>query len=101
MLDVEIVYGTAEKQTVLKIFMPSPSSVLEAIQQSKILEYFPEIDLIHKNKVGIFGRIVDLTTQVKNHDRIEIYRPLVIDPKQARKLRANPKNKPIKHERQV
>jgi putative ubiquitin-RnfH superfamily antitoxin RatB of RatAB toxin-antitoxin module len=98
MLEVEIVFGRAEKQTVLKVFTPSPSSVLEAIQQSKIVEYFPEIELIHKNKVGIFGRIVSLDTHVKNNDRIEIYCPLMIDPKQARKLRADPKNKSAKRE---
>ena len=61
--------------------------VIDAIKKSSILLYFPEINL-SKNKVGIYGKLVELDHIVKNNDRIEIYRPLSIDPKKARRVRA-------------
>ena len=59
----------------------------EVINESGILTHFPQIDL-SKNKVGIFGKITKLTNTVRAQDRIEIYRPLIADPKEARKKRA-------------
>ncbi|WGE14528.1 RnfH family protein [Pasteurella multocida] len=58
-----------------------------AILQSGILQQFTEIDL-RENKVGIFSRPAKLTDQLKDGDRIEIYRPLLADPKEIRRKRA-------------
>jgi putative ubiquitin-RnfH superfamily antitoxin RatB of RatAB toxin-antitoxin module len=86
--NVEIVYGIAAKQTCLQQSVKPGTTVLEAIQQSGMLQRWPEIDLLALNKVGIFGKFATLDTRVNDNDRIEIYRPLDIDPKQARLLRA-------------
>jgi putative ubiquitin-RnfH superfamily antitoxin RatB of RatAB toxin-antitoxin module len=59
----------------------------QAIEVSGILERFPEIDL-KINKIGIFGKVAKLDTLLTEGDRVEIYRPLIADPKEARKKRA-------------
>ena len=61
--------------------------VEEAIRDSGVLEKYPEISL-KNNRVGIFGELVCLHTPLKAHDRVEIYRPLKLDPMQARRMRA-------------
>lgn len=86
--NVEIVYGTYAKQTCLQQAVKAGTTILEAIQQSGILELWPEINLAALNKVGLFGKLATLDTVINDKDRIEIYRPLIIDPKQARLLRA-------------
>ena len=63
------------------------STVLDAIRGSGLLERFPEID-ISSQSVGIWGRVCALDVVVAGGDRIEIYRPLLVDPKEARRLRA-------------
>ena len=63
------------------------TTVEQAIEQSGIIELFPEIDLT-ENKVGIWNKAVKLSTVLDNYDRIEIYRPLIADPKEVRKRRA-------------
>ena len=59
----------------------------QAVKLSGILPRFPEIDLL-KNKLGIYGKVVPPTTVLRDRDRIEIYRPLRVDPKEARRKRA-------------
>jgi len=63
------------------------STIETAIERSGVLDIFPEIDLM-KQSVGIFGRKKKLSDTVSEGDRVEIYRPLEIDPKEARRLRA-------------
>jgi len=87
MISVEVAYATPGKQLILKINVLPNSTVEDAILASTILEKFPEIDL-QKNEVGVFGKRVKLTTRLKDKDRVEIYRPLLIDPMEARRLRA-------------
>ena len=87
MINVEVVYGNPEKQMLLSVSLPENCTVLQVIQQSGILVEFPEIDL-SVNRVGIFSVICSLDKTVENGDRIEIYRPLKIDPKEARRQRA-------------
>ena len=59
----------------------------DAIRASGVLDAFPEIDLA-KNKVGIFSKLVKLDETVRDKDRVEIYRPLIADPKEVRRKRA-------------
>ena len=87
MIQVEIVYGTPTKQGLMVITIESGVTVENAIIASGILAMFEEIDL-SVNKVGIWNHTVKLTDIVKDLDRIEIYRPLIADPKEVRKLRA-------------
>lgn len=86
-IEVEVAYALSEAQTVLTVSVPAGASVEQAIRRSGILERFPEIDL-SSNPVGIFSRKARLQDRVSAGDRIEIYRPLRIDPKTARRRRA-------------
>jgi len=86
-LQVEVVYGTPTEQELLLISVNDGSTVEQAINASGILSIFKEIDLA-KNKVGIWNRSAKLSDTVKDLDRIEIYRPLIADPKEVRKRRA-------------
>ena len=83
---VEVAYATPAQQAVIELHVPATATVEEAIQQSGILARFPEIDLKHAS-VGIFGEAVRLGDRVREDDRIEIYRPLIADPKEARRRR--------------
>lgn len=87
LLTIEVVYGTPEQQTIKTVSVPVATAVEDAIIMSKISEVYPEIDLTI-NKVGIWNRTCKLTDVVKNNDRIEIYRPLIADPKEVRRQRA-------------
>lgn len=87
MIEVEVVYGVPTKQVLLSLPVPVGSTIEESIKLSSITKHFPEI-IIGDAKVGIFSRPEKLSTVVKEGDRIEIYRPLIADPKEMRKLRA-------------
>ena len=63
------------------------STVRQAIERSGILLQFPDITLA-RIKVGVFGQVVPVDTTLKDGDRVEIYRPLIADPKEARRARA-------------
>lgn len=84
---VEVVYALPEKQYLLTVRLEQGSTVEQAIAASGILELRTDIDLA-KNKVGIFSRPVKLADTVNDGDRVEIYRPLIADPKELRRQRA-------------
>jgi putative ubiquitin-RnfH superfamily antitoxin RatB of RatAB toxin-antitoxin module len=84
---VEIAYATPTEQVILSQPAHPGLTVEQAIRRSGILERFPEIDLAVA-KVGIFGKLAALDTELNAGDRVEIYRPLIADPKAARKKRA-------------
>jgi putative ubiquitin-RnfH superfamily antitoxin RatB of RatAB toxin-antitoxin module len=86
-IDIEVVYGVPQKQTLMSITIASGLTVEQAINESGMLTLFKEIDL-SVNKVGIWNRAVKLSNEVSDLDRIEIYRPLIADPKEVRKRRA-------------
>ncbi len=86
-LSIEITYALPEKQTLLSISVPPETTVEQAIKQSGILNMHSDIDL-SKNKVGIWYKTCKLDTTLQKGDRIEIYRPLIADPKEIRKRRA-------------
>ena len=85
-ISIEVAYATIETQITIPLTVPAHTTVEQAIEQSNLLQQFPEIDL-SKNTVGIFSQKADLQDFVKNHDRVEIYRPLLLDPKQKRHQR--------------
>lgn len=86
-ITVEIAYAKAEQECLITLHLEANSTLETAIQHSGILTLFPEIDL-HKQKVGVFGKPRKLTDKLENGDRVEIYRPLTIDPKEARRSKA-------------
>lgn len=86
-IDVEVVYALSDNQVLKKLKVPTGATVVQAIQLSGIVNQFPDIDL-SRNSLGIFSQFVQGNTILQPRDRIEIYRPLIIDPKEARRHRA-------------
>ena len=84
---VEVIYALPREQVLLDVQVPQGSTVEEAIKLSGILQKYPAIDLA-TNKVGIFAKLSKLDVVVRDKDRIEIYRPLIADPKEVRRKRA-------------
>jgi putative ubiquitin-RnfH superfamily antitoxin RatB of RatAB toxin-antitoxin module len=85
-IKIEVAYANAGEQCIIALEVLSKTTIEKAIQQSNMLVLFPEIDLT-KQAVGIFSSIKKLSDQVLAGDRIEIYRPLLMDPKEVRRLR--------------
>lgn len=86
-INVELIYIEPNSQNSLKLDLIKGTNIKQAIQGSGLLERFPEIDL-NVNKVGIFSKIKMPDTVLQAGDRIEVYRPLLADPKEARRERA-------------
>lgn len=86
-ITVEIVYALPDAQTLRRVELAKGATVEDVIRRSGLLEDFPEIDLA-RNKVGVFSKLVKLDEAVRDRDRIEIYRPLIADPKEVRRKRA-------------
>ena len=84
---VEVVFATSDQQSIIPVKLEQGASVQQAIEESGMLNQFPEIDLIQL-KVGIFGKVCDLEKTVEQGDRVEIYRPLLQNPMDARRNRA-------------
>ncbi len=84
---IEVVYGVPHKQKILTLILAAGSTVEQAILASGVIDLFPEIDL-KVNKVGIWNKAAKLSEVVNDLDRIEVYRPLIADPKDVRKRRA-------------
>lgn len=83
-MNIGVCYAEADRQLWMRMEIPDGSSVKEAIERSGILKRFPEIDL-ENQKVGIYGKLVKLDAPIKEGDRIEIYRPIIADPKTVRR----------------
>jgi putative ubiquitin-RnfH superfamily antitoxin RatB of RatAB toxin-antitoxin module len=92
-VNIEVAYAGISEQVLLSLEIAVGSTVLQAIKASDIEQRFPEIKEL-EDRVGIFGKKVSLETVLKAGDRVEIYRPLLRDPKEARRLRA--KKMPLK-----
>ena len=88
-IEIEVAYATPDKQLILTVSVAEDCSVYDAVVTSGIIQKFPEIDL-ESSKMGVFSKLVAKPKQqtLKPGDRIEIYRPLLIDPKESRKNRA-------------
>lgn len=84
---VDVVYALPEQQKILSIKVSPGITFIDAVKQSKIVELFPEIDL-EKVKLGTFSRLAKHSEELKPGQRIEIYRPLIADPKDVRRRRA-------------
>ena len=84
---VEVAYALPSKQLIIPLKVTVGTTAESAVRASGVLERFPEIDL-STNKIGIFGKLVKNDTALRALDRVEIYRPLIADPKEVRKQRA-------------
>jgi len=86
-MKVEVVYALVDKSELVKLDLPEGSTVLQALEASGLLEKHPEID-VKKNKFGIYAKLAKADAVLREQDRVEIYRPLIADPKEVRKQRA-------------
>jgi putative ubiquitin-RnfH superfamily antitoxin RatB of RatAB toxin-antitoxin module len=86
-ISVEVAYALPQRQVILSLDVAADASIEQVIRASGILRQFPEIDLA-QNKVGVFGKLGKLTDTLHPGDRVEIYRPLIADPKEVRRKRA-------------
>ncbi len=86
-IHVEVVYALAHHQKVVSLNISEGATVKDAIERSGVLAEFPEIDL-SQNKLGIWNKLAKLDAVLRDKDRVEIYRPLIADPKEVRRQRA-------------
>ena len=84
---VEVAYALPHQQLIIPVQVAPEANAEAAVRKSGILAKFPEIDL-NVNQIGVFGKLIRLDSPLRNLDRLEIYRPLIADPKEARKQRA-------------
>lgn len=82
---VEVAYATPEKQWLVELEMAEGATAAEAVRSSGLLDRFPDLE---RARVGIFGEHVDRSRRLEEGDRVEIYRPLIADPKEARRKTA-------------
>lgn len=87
MINIEVTYALPDKQVVIALQVTDGTTLEQAVRLSGILDQFPQIDMA-KNKVGIFSKLKKPDEIVREGDRVEIYRPLIADPKVVRKQRA-------------
>ena len=94
LITVEVAYALPHKQKIIALLVEPGTTALEAVRRSKITDYFPDVD-IETAKMGIFGQSLGTKGMesadkhlLHQGDRVEIYRPLTSDPKEARRKRA-------------
>ena len=86
-IHIQICYARPDKQFLLEQTVAAGTTIQQAIQSSGIILQAPEID-VSVWRVGIYGKLKTLDTVLREHDRVEIYRPLIADPKDSRRKRA-------------
>jgi putative ubiquitin-RnfH superfamily antitoxin RatB of RatAB toxin-antitoxin module len=87
LISIEVVYPLPQKQEVFTVRLALGVTLRQAVEASGVLQKYPEIDLA-KNKLGVFAKLAKPDTILRDRDRVEIYRPLIADPKEVRKQRA-------------
>jgi putative ubiquitin-RnfH superfamily antitoxin RatB of RatAB toxin-antitoxin module len=97
---VEVAYAKPEQQVIIPMRVRPGTTLIEAIKESGILAQFPEIN-IESGKFGIFSKISKPDTVLREKDRVEIYRPLIADPKESRRKRAEKKKSRAEAEKQA
>jgi putative ubiquitin-RnfH superfamily antitoxin RatB of RatAB toxin-antitoxin module len=86
-ITVEVSFALSTQQVILTVQVDEGTTIEQVVRASGLLEKFPDIDLA-VNKVGVFGKLSKLETVLRDRDRVEIYRPLIADPKEVRRQRA-------------
>ena len=86
-IEVEVAYALPERQTLLRLNVPQGTSAEGAVRLSGLLARYPSLDLA-SSKLGIFSKVVAADRVLREGDRVEIYRPLIADPKAVRQQRA-------------
>ena len=91
MIAVTVCYITSSIQEVVSISVPNECTLIQAVEQSGLTNKYKLVDFTQYS-MGIYGKVVERTYRLKENDRIEIYRPLHMDPMQARRQRATIKD---------
>ena len=86
-ISVEVCYALPERQELVKVKLAPKGTVQQALEASGMLAKFPEVSL-EQSKFGVYGKLVRLDTVLREGERVEIYRPLIADPKEVRRKRA-------------
>ncbi len=86
-ITVEVAYALPAQQVILAVQVDEGATIEQAVNASGLMEKFPEVNLT-SNKVGVYGKLCKLDTVLRDRDRVEIYRPLIADPKEVRRQRA-------------
>ncbi|HNP36928.1 MAG TPA: RnfH family protein [Woeseiaceae bacterium] len=87
LIDVEVVFATSKRQEIVSLKVAAGTSAAELVELSGIARYFPD-ENINSLSLGVWGRLVEAGHTVRDGDRVEIYRPLERDPRDARRMRA-------------
>jgi putative ubiquitin-RnfH superfamily antitoxin RatB of RatAB toxin-antitoxin module len=87
-IDVEVTYPLRNEQKIVRVSLEEGASLRQAVERSGLLEQYPEINIDGGNKTGIWGKLTKPDAVLRDRDRVEIYRPLIADPKEVRKQRA-------------
>lgn len=82
---IEVVYAEPERQPLLSLSVPAGTTAIEAVRLSGLLESFPYLDPGGSNRLGVFGKLCKPEQELRDGDRVEIYRPLKADPKEVRR----------------
>ncbi|MDN5751668.1 MAG: RnfH family protein [Nitrosospira sp.] len=96
-IEIEVTHALPDDQVVLRMSLPEGTTVQQAVALSGILDIFSQI-VPSQNKLGIFGKLVQPGATLRNHDRVEIYRPLMVDPKEGRRKRAQEFKTALSHD---
>ena len=88
---IEVTYALPDEQVLISLDVTQGTTAEQAVKLSGVLDKFPDIDLT-KNKLGVFGKVVKVDEVLRDKDRVEIYRPLIADPKESRRKRAEKKD---------
>lgn len=86
-IEIEVVYATPQRQRLVALAVPAGTTALEAVDRSGLRQEFPQM-VVDENTLGIFSRKVPPDYEMQHGDRLEVYRPLVADPKEIRRRRA-------------
>ncbi|ANQ84745.1 RnfH family protein [Azoarcus olearius] len=89
LIHVEVVYAQPHNAELVRLQLPAGASAGDAVAASGLLEKYPELEIDGRNKLGIFSRPIKADAALRDRDRVEIYRPLIADPKAVRKKRAD------------
>lgn len=87
LLNIDVVYAKPERQELVQIKLAPGSTLKQAVEASGLLQRYPELDA-DKLKLGVYGKISKPDAVLRDRDRVEVYRPLIADPKEVRKKRA-------------
>ena len=87
-MKIEICYALPDRQELVSVELAEGSTAIQAVEASGLLQKYPDIEPGGRNKLGVFAKLVKADTALRDRDRVEIYRPLIADPKEVRRQKA-------------